>query len=302
MKNIKFLFLLSFLTIAMFSCDDDATVDTGIVEGGLIDVNDRLIPHIIASQTAYTASFRVYQGTVKTQSVAIYKQYKGALGTSDRVLLTTVNIDDTSIATDQTISFTYADLAAGVSLNGAPFPADDELLSVGDFFELSYEPTTSLGNTARSATVTKVALSGRFAGVYTVGTSAYIHPTAGDQGGWAGAEVVIESVDDITYHILANGPWDTSVDPDNEFYFTVDGDGNITIPKEYNGATQTVWGGADEVANCDNDAALLPDANCPTSNYTVKDDVNGEDEVIMSHGYIRDTGTRQFYYELKKNI
>jgi hypothetical protein len=302
MKNIKFLFLLAFLSIAMFSCDEDVSVDTGLVEGGFIEVKDRLIPHVIASQTAYNATIRVFQGTVKTQSVAVYKQYKGALGTSDRILLTTVSIDDTSIATDQTISFTYANLATGVSLNGAAFPADDELLSVGDFFELSYEPTTSLGNTVRSATVTKVALSGRFAGVYIVGTSAYVHPTAGDQGGWEGDEVVIESVDDITYHILANGPWDTSVDPDNEFYFTVDGDGNITIPKEYDGTTQTVWGGADEVANCDDDPNELPDANCSTSNITIKDDVNGEDEVIMSHGYIRDSGTRQFYYELKKKI
>ena len=176
------------------------------------------------------------------------------------------------------------------------------MLSVGDFFELTYESQTSAGKSHKSAASTKVALSGRFAGVYITGTSSYIHPTAGDQGGWDGAEVVIESVDDVTYHILANGPWDNSVDPDNEFYFTVDGEGKITIPKEYGGSVQTVWGGADEVANCDDNPTLLPDVNCGESNYTVKDDVNGADQVIMSHGYIRDSGTRQFYYELTKKI
>lgn len=301
MKNIKFLFLLSFLSFAMFSCDEDNTVDSGAVEGGLIDVNDKLIPHIIASQTAYTASIRVYQGRVKTDAVDVYKQYSGALGTSDRVLLTTISITEKNLPSDHSFSFTYAELAAGVTLDGAPFPTDDNLLSVGDFFELTYEPKTSEGNTHKSASSTKVALSGRFAGVYIVGTSNYIHPTAGDQGGWEGEEVVIESIDDVTYHILANGPFTTEDDPDNEFYFTIDGEGNITIPKEYEGATQTVWGG-DEVANCADDPNNLPNANCGESNYTIRDDVNGEDEVIMSHGYIRDTGTREFYYELKKKI
>ncbi len=302
MKNIKFLILAFFIASTFVACDDTVHVDENAVEGGLIDVYDVLIPHVIASQTAYTSSFRVFQGSVKTTAVDVYRQYSGSLGTSDRVLLTTVDITDQTGVTDHTLSFTYADLANGVTLNGAAFPTNDELLQVGDFFELTYQPRTSEGNTHRSAETTKVALSGRFAGVYVTGNSSYIHPTAGDQGGWAGAEVVIESVAEGVYHILANGPWDITVDPDNEFYFMVDADGNIIIPKEYEGATQTVWGGADPVANCINDAALLPDANCATSNYTIKDDVNGEDVVVMSHGYIRDTGTRQFYYELKKKI
>ncbi len=302
MKNIKFLLLTALIAFTFSACDDDRVfVDDNAAEGGLIDVFNILIPHIIASQTAYEANFRVFQGAVKTTSVDIYKQYQGALGTSNKVLLMSVPITGDTNASDHTISFTYADLANGVTLNGAAFPTDDEQLSVGDFFELTYVANTSAGTSAESGETTKVALSGRFAGVYEVIASEYWHPTAGFQGDWNGDEIVIESVDDLTYHILANGPFTTGQDPDNEFYFTINGDGDVIIPKEYNGAVQTVWS-ADEVANCINDAALLPDTHCGESNYTIKDDINGEDQVIMTHGYIRSSGTRQFYYELKKKI
>ncbi len=264
----------------------------------MVEVVNGLLNYVVGDGATYTSSLKVYQGSVKTTSIDVYKQFQGAQGTSENVLMTTLSVPSSS--TDFiSFDFKYEDLIAGLTAGGAPVPVDDTQLAIGDAFVLTYIAKTDSGNSHLNRGSTKVAVSTRFAGTYTVIESNYIHPTAGPQGGWNGATVVVESVDPVTYHILANGPFSLDQDPDNEFYFTIDGDGNITIPKEYAGAVQTVWS-ADEVANCVDDPGELPDALCSESMMAIKDDVNGRDQLIMSHGYIRDSGTRQFYYKLEK--
>ncbi len=299
MKRINYLFIFTLMGICLFSCKEDDNIDTNAVRGGLVEVSNPLVNYVVGDGATYTASLKVYQGEVKTTSVDVYKQFTGALGTSNRALLTTIPITagGTGFAS---FDFTYQDLIAGLTIGGAALPTSDAMLSIGDEFTLSYESSTSEGNLHLNRGTTSVAVSTRFAGIYTTVASLYVHPTAGPQGGWNGETVTIKSVDATTYQILANGPFTTDQDPDNEFYFTVDPVTLvIDIPKNYNGEIQTVWS-ADEVANCVNDAALLPDVNCGTSNIAIKDDVNGNDKLIMSHGYIRSSGTRQFYYELVK--
>jgi hypothetical protein len=276
-------------------------------EGGLVEVQNALINYVVGNGAdfTYSASVKVFQGSVKTTSIDIYKQFNGALGTSNQTLLKSIAVPAGGTGSLD-FEFSYTELIAGLSINGTALPADDTQLSIGDAFTLTYKATTDAGNTVTNRGTTKVAVSTRFAGIYNVIASAYYHPTAGFLGDWNGSQVIIESVDPITYHILANGPFNTDDDPDNEFYFTIDADGNIDVPKEYDGAVQTVWGGADEVANCDDDPSELPDA-CPGldgsgSNFVIKDDVNGLDQILMAHGYIRDTGTRQFFYRLEKAL
>jgi len=302
MKKIKIIIicLLAVSTTLFNSCTDaiDDLVTGDVVTGGLLDVQSPLLTYVIGEQDGYNINVKVLQGAVKTNQIKVFKSFTNSVGeTSNSTLLKTVDISDQSTSI---LSFTvgFSELIEGLTLNGSPISSNDTEYAIGDFWELSYVSSTSEGNESVNRQTTKVAVSGKYAGVYTVVESAYVHPTAGNLGGWNGSTMVIESVvDAFTYHILGNGPFTTDQNEDNEFYFIVNDDNSITIPKEWNGELQTVWG-ADEVANCTDNPNELPDVCYDTNVVGSTDD---ELNVTISHGYIRDSGTRQFRYKLVKN-
>jgi len=301
MKYKILLFSMAFLTLFCFNaCEDsiDDLVTDNVALGGLVNVESPLLSYVVGTPDGYQVKLKIFQGAIKTNEVNVYKVFQNAAGErSNETLLKTVAI------TDQETSFidfevSFGELIEGLSLNGASLSDNDQDYAIGDFWELIYEANTSESKLHRNRSTTKVAVSGKYAGVYTVIESSYIHPTAGDQGGWNGGTVVIESVvDAFTYHILANGPFTTDDNPNNEFYFMVNDDNTITIPKEWAGEMQTLWG-ADELATCAVNPGDLPDV-CEDTNFV--DPTEGAEQVTLSHGYIRDTGTRQFFYKLTKN-
>ena len=315
----KILYILSLLAVTLFTaCEQDAddNVTENAAEGGLVNVETPLINYVVGNDQAYTVEMLVMQSDrVTTDQVEVFSTFNGFKRNPDGTMLmedgAAVPVTSNSVVaavidiptnTTDLVSFDvdFADLINGIVLDGSPLSSNDVDLFIGEFWEFSFASKTSDGNTHLNNATAKIAVSTRFAGIYTTVESIYWHPTAGDQGNFNGAQVTIESVDAITYHILANGPFSLGQDPDNEFYFTVDPVTDvITVPKEYNGETQTVWGG-DEVANCFTDSALLPHVNCGNTNFVIKDDVNGKDRIVISHGYIRDTGTREFYQVLEK--
>jgi len=301
MKNIKLFFSIIIVAVFSFSsCTDsiDDLVTENAAVGGLVNVETPLLSYVIGTPEGYKVKLKVFQGAVKTNEINVFKVYQNAAGNrSNETLLKTVSITDNETSfIDFEVSFN--ELIADLSLDGQAISDNDEDYAIGDFWELIYESKTSESNLHRNRSTTKVAVSGKYAGVYTVGESSYIHPTAGDQGGWSGETVVIESVvNAFTYHILANGPFTTDDNPNNEFYFVVNDDNTITIPKEWDGELQTLWG-SDELATCAANPMELPDV-CGDTGFVNPTD--GAEEVTLSHGYIRDTGTRQFFYNLIKN-
>ncbi len=302
-KVLSFVFLSSVL---FYACNDDDlnVVDNsaGYSEGGLIRNDSKLVNYVIGSDQDYTFNMLIYQGAIKTTSVDILKSFTTASGvTSNEILLKNVPVTSTETGAFS-FSTTYDELAQGLTINGQPLPESDSDLAIADFWTLRYVAVTSEGKTHSNGVISKLAVSTRLAGTYTVNESSYVHPTAGDQGPFNGLQRIIESVANVpdyaTYLATDVGPF---VDDSNYYYFYVsnvaDADGTfpITIPKEYNGAVQLIWG-ADEIGTCEaNDLPAMP-----CTNYAKLND-DGHDQMFLNYGYIRSSGTRQFYEFITKN-
>ena len=316
MKKIKILAFLMLGVLSMTSCiDDDNDELTGNQNlGGTITVNNLLISYVVGNQGPYNASISLYQGSVPTTSVDVYKRFLTASGDeTESIFFKTLNITNTGateFATEE-FDFTYSELIDGLILNGAPLPTNDAGLTIGDAFILSYKSNLASGTVHalpdNSSYNTKIAVGTRLAGIYTVQQGWYIHPSTapGLAGDYSNAyDRVIESVAlEADYTVYKSttmgwgpaGGWD---DPAcNFFYFNVannpspDGTFAVTIPEFYDGVEQTLWC-SDPIADCIRTPGNIPDVSC--DNYVELDDTNENDIIRISYGYIRSSGTRQF--------
>ncbi|SHI35209.1 hypothetical protein [Algibacter luteus] len=304
MKTLKKLILTLFVSTMIFSCiDDDNDELTGNAAlGGLVDVGNPLISYVVGSGNTYSAAGAVFQANIQTTEVKVYNTFTDNMSgsSSNRVLLKTIPISNTAVGTTAnfTVTFTYEELIAGLTLNGSPLPDSDGGLNIGDFWTLEYEAVTSEGKTHNNSSVTKVAVGTRYAGIYTVVASAYWN-SGSLLGNWTGGDRVIESVDATIYRHAGLAYWD-----DNEFFFTVDNDTNVitVLDKDLedgdlllNGSpvmTCTGGTGSFEVLTCDG-----------TTSRAIPDDVTGKDVLEFTVGYFRGVGaTREFFERLEKQV
>lgn len=314
MNKIKFsLFylLLSLGIMAFFTaCDQeqDDLVTADAVEGGLVEPQNPAINYIVGDNRDYTARIKVFQGSVKTTSIEVYKQFKGVLGTSNRALLKTIDVDENAGTTSLSYSFNYADLTGGLTVdNGASLPTDDQLLSIGDKWELTYTSVTGEGNkhtNASSTAMTTVSVSTRYAGVYEVIASDYWR--IGVQSGaanWVGQTRIISSIDPTTYYHSGFGPFTLLDDARAFFYFSIDNNQQISYFAEYNGAAITGLG--TYLITCDSDPSNMTNVPCGdgVTDYVQKDDAEGKDILYMTYGYYTaNSGPREFYEVLRKVV
>lgn len=318
MKNIKYISLL-FIAFAAFmsSCDEsaDEVIDTSfkLKEGGLLDVETPSINYVVGNQGPYSASMRVFQGTVKTTSIRIAKTFystkivpdsKGKDSTVVIVSNTVDNfktIDITSNITDvNKYQFSLSDLVEELTLEGNAIPSSDAEYKIGDYWLLENYVTTSTGDIVKAVPV-KVSVSTRFAGTYKCINAQYLRIgvltyTAAD---WP-SETVIESVDATTYRVKEyfgafNG---------NEWYFQVDNDLNIIYPAEWDGVAQT--GNDQPFITCESNASDFASDGLPCgseSNYVELNDENGADILYMTFGYFTaGSGPRTFYQVMQKIV
>ncbi len=302
MKKISIILLLLATVFTFNACEDIQDIATeNAVTGGLVEVLTPLYNFIPdnGDDQSFGASIKVFQGDVKTQTIEVYNKYVTSDEDGNEVVSNERLVKSFDISENATsiLDFTVTppELREGLTLNGASL--DDVVPDIGDYWELSYRSKTSEGKDHLNVGTTKIAVSSRFAGLYNIVQGWYIHPSTapGLAADYSGEYLrVIESVTITTYRMTAIGPWPN--DP-NVFYFEINDDYTITIPKEYNGDLQTVWDG-DELATCPANASNLPDVSCVNTAELVD---NGEDIISISYGYIRDTGTRQFDDILVKN-
>jgi len=298
---------------ALLSCDDgdfflvdqdNDELTGGAIEGGLVALNNPAIAYVVGNDATYTASGSVYQGNVQTTSVDVYKSFtSSATGTSStEALLTTIAISNTAIGENGTFefSFKYEDLISGLTLAGNPLPASDADLAIGDFFNLRYASTTSQGNVNSNSSTTKVSVGTRFAGSYTVGDE-HEYWRIGvfrDDVAWPD-EMLIESVDATTYRIVEYfGAFDGNV-----MYFEIDSNDKITYPADTPEGDPQL-GNGQPMTTCQNNPNDLTNVPCGAStNIVVRDDVNGEDQLFMTFGYLTaGSGPREFYQVLTKIV
>ena len=301
MKNIKYLILSLFTVISLGACveNDNDELTGGATTGGLLSVNNQLISYVVGSGATYVATGSVFQGREQTTSIDIYKSFTnnttGAV--SNEVLLKTITIGDTTMGSTLgfDLNFTYEELITDLTIDGAPLPANDGNLNIGDYWSLRYASNTSEGDLNFNAKTTKVAVGTRYAGVYTVEDSSYFRLGV-DGGNWNGTDRIIESVNASIYRHKGVGFWD-----DNEFYFTVDNaTGVITIMDvdlEGNGVNLN----SQPIMTCESNNAFTVLACGASSSLAVPDDVDGADELIMTVGYLTaGSGPREFFQRMVK--
>ncbi len=308
MKKIKILAFLMLGLLTVTSCidDDNDELSGNQNVGGLVTPANAAIGYVVGNDATYTATGTIYQGNVATTSVAVYKSFTSSAtgSTSNEVLMTTIPISDTSVGTTATFSFsfTYEDLIAGLTLDGAPISPVDSDLTIGDFWTLRYASTTTAGAEHFNRSTTKVSVGTRFAGNYSTVTAEYyrlgvLTYTTGD---WPDV-TLIESVDATTYRVVEY--FGAEAFSGNEWYFQIDENDVISYPLTTpSGDPQN--GNGQPFISCATDAALMPPVPCGAStNKVIRDDVNGEDQLIMSFGYnTPGSGPRVFYQVLQKIV
>ena len=300
-------YIYKFLMIAIAfgfatSCNESVNPWTeNSLSGGLLAPLSASNNYVVGNNATYTIPFEVKQGNNITTSVEVYKSFFSVTDDiwSNEVLASTIAISNTQTHVNSDFSIDLAGLIDGLLVGGNPIPSDDDgLLTIGDFWNFRLVSKVSNGSSVETNTKVKLAVSTRFAGNYDTVESSYLHPTAGDQGGWNGQLRVIESVDAVTYKMTDIGPF--VGEPTNFFYFTVDASDVIDVPKEYKGSTQLIWG-ADDIAICDaGETPNIVAKHGGCGNKVTRDDVNGKDQIEIAYGYIRSSGTREFYERIIK--
>jgi len=174
--SFAFLFVLGFV-----SCtdDDNDTLTGSNTTGGLLNVETNAIAYIQGAPASdvYTADLSVFQGRDMVESVDVYKKFyhtdaaTGVVSSSESAVLTSFSFPVVDQHESYQVGFTYADLIAGLSLNGTALSSDDSTLTIGDYWILTYVANLTDGTTAHTnAKTTKVTVScGSFlAGNYVI--------------------------------------------------------------------------------------------------------------------------------------
>lgn len=179
MKNLKIfsLALLFFAAFTFVACEGDNNDElTGnATVGGLLTSATPAITYALGSSPTaqQTATVSLFQGAVKTASIDVYKQFTDGAGLkSANVFYKTLTFPLTSQMETVNFTFSYADLAAGLSINGVALPASDATIAVGSYWKLTYLSKTSGGNehlNVKSTIITAACVSD-LGGTYNVVT------------------------------------------------------------------------------------------------------------------------------------
>ncbi len=212
----------------------------------------------------------------------------------------TITIDNTAegASVNFEVSFTYDELITELIINGAPLPANDGNLTIGDYWQLRYASKTSEGDLNFNAKTTKVAVGTRYAGVYTTENSEYWN-SGSLIGGWDGTERIIESVNATIYRHVGLAYWD-----DNTFYFTVDNATGVITVLDVDLEDAGLLLNGSPAMTCSGGTGSFESLTCDGStSLATPDDINGADVLEFTVGYFRGAGaTREFFEKLTKKL
>lgn len=315
MKKIL-IYTLGFLALLVpFACDNkDDVLTENAMEGGLINPSTTSVNYVVGDGVAYSFDLNLVQGKTSEQEmkeVRIYKSvFRGAVAFSDpetegdsipaswsnEVLEETITISNNKSHSISATPLNFASLRDALIINGEELPMVDSDMNIGDYFNFRVETTLSTGHIVEQAYNIKVAVSTRFAGKYRLVEGFYYRINVlSNSGSYWPAEILMESVDAKTYRMVGVSAWD-----DQQLFFQIEDDGSITYPNKWKGKAQII--NDQPMISCQSDSGNMTNANCSTSNYIVKDDVDGKDRLVMSYGYLSPSGPREFYQVLEKIV
>lgn len=185
MKNIfnkGCLLFVAITAVALSSCVDPVDLVTeNAKEGGLVNPVSGNIPYIVGVDQVSEVGIVIPTGP-GVQSIEVWNTFQTVDGlTSNSVLMSTIDVSSGNTGDDVEEAFNvdYSDLSEGITLEGAPLPASDTELSVGDFWTLNFTSIMPDGRKVLNNAQTTIGIANPYAGVYSrVGL--LIHPTAGN--------------------------------------------------------------------------------------------------------------------------
>ena len=147
--------------------------------GGLAVASPSSVPYKLGATPKVNISLAIPMGP-GISKIEVFNQYTSTSTgkKSNKVLMSTVDIASGNSAADMEKAFSvaYADLIKGIVLNGAPLPADEGLLPIGDKWQLTFESImASDGRRVVNNAKTSIAVANLYAGPYSV-LGYFTHP------------------------------------------------------------------------------------------------------------------------------
>jgi len=171
MKKIIFSVLSLILTVVIFtSCDKKYTdLMTADAKTGGIVVPAGSIAYLLGATPSLNVSLTVPKGPGIT-SIEVYNQYLRRADTvnSNSVLMKTIDVSSANTSADDVADFSisYADLTKDILVGGAALPADENLLPIGDTWQLTYISVMADGRRVQNSSITGIDVSNRWAASY----------------------------------------------------------------------------------------------------------------------------------------
>lgn len=300
MKNIKLIISLSFAFLFVtVACNDDDPVEYGsetfqVVTDPFLQIKTPVLA-FQAGIPSYTMQFNVVNGLKRISAVDVFMTFTDATtgASTNEALLGTYSLDAgdfTSVSDD----LTYADLKAGLVLNGGSLPDDETDLAIGSGWVFRFVGKRAEGDISLPGNI-RVGVLSRFAGLYEVVESEY-YRIGVLTATWDGQTRFIGSVDATTFSY--NDFWGNFAWGGNSFRFRLnEADNTITVPILVN---EALFGG-NRALDCAVEPATFTAVSCDGSNVLIPDDTNGKHVIKLTYGYFTDgSGPREFQETLRK--
>lgn len=321
MKKIKNIFYVAMALMFIAACTKPDNLTENAVEGGLLEIVTPATNYVVGEDKPYNIQFKVFQSaSIKTTQVEVYVKFvtkkRNADGSiykdedentmslsSNEKLLTTIPVNET-LTHLESFDVSFSDLVSGLTVENNDYysalPTNDTEFLIGDSWVLRFVISSSNGTVHENTSKATVDVSTRFAGTYVVKELAYYRIGVHSPSYWLGHEVVIKSVDAITYFY----DWGATIGWTGPLYFQIDpATLAITYPAEWDGAAQVLNDQplTTPTANPNDLTNVIPLTSTP--NIAVKNDETGADRLIMVYGYYTGgSGPREFYEVLEKKV
>ncbi|MDZ4748184.1 MAG: hypothetical protein SH808_06820 [Saprospiraceae bacterium] len=300
MKNLRLIISLSFaLLFISVSCNEDDLVTYGDeTNQGISDPFLQILTPVISFQAgtpSYLMEFNVVNGLKRLTAVEVYMTFTDAVSgaESNEALLATYTLDadDLTVISDE---LTYAELKAGLIVNGSPLPDNEVDLAIGSGWKLRFLGKRAEGDIGLPGSI-RVGVLSRFAGNYKVIESAY-YRIGVFSSNWNGQTRFIGSVDATTFSY--NDYWGPFGWGGQSFNFSLNEvDNFLTVPI----LTASGLFSGTRAINCTDDGAIFTNVPCAGQNVLIPDDAGGKHVIKLTYGYFTDgSGPREFYEILEK--
>jgi hypothetical protein len=302
------LLLATLVLVVGVSCNEEEapTLGTGGFQG-VPDTYLQIATPVIAFQAGtekYGISLNAIIGEIPISEVLVYSTFNDAAGatglSSDEILLKSYAVSS-DLKESIVDSLSYADLSAGITLDGSPLPESDFDIAVGAGWVLRL--AAEIGGVEKNLGTINVAVLSPYAGLYeSIETDYWRIGVQSGGADWSGSERFIGSVDATTFSY--NDFWGPFVATGGAFLFSLDEETNIlTVIDD---PSQLFFSG-DDMLTCQEDDGSFVNVPCDGSNVLIPDLVTGKHQIKLTYGYFtasgdENEGAREFYEVLEKVV